>query len=202
MVRGVRLHADGFESLRLQAGVVDGKPILLRIPERILPRLSVRVAPDRGEQIVDERQDAGRRPEADRNGPSWPAARPERFDETSRFVDERDIGVAEPVNRLLAIADDENRRRQRIVGGAEPFAPALDELPHQLPLRAARVLEFVQEHVPMPGLEPQPGFRELVEVPQQLQRSLEHSGKIDERVRLERPLILAERDGEDPPDTA
>ena len=54
----------------------------------------------------------------------------------------------------------------------------------------------------MPGLEPQPGFRELVEVPQQLQRSLEHSGKIDERVRLERPLILAERDGEDPPDTA
>ena len=108
-----------------------------------------------------------------------------------RFVDHRDVGVAEPVDRLLPVADDEDRRRDRIGGGAEPFAPALTSWRDQLPLRAAGVLELVDEHVAMARFEPQAALGELVHVLEQLHRALEHAGKIEQRVRLERVLVLA-----------
>ena len=124
---------------------------------------------------------------------------PQLPDESGSFVDKGDIRVAKPVNRLLAIADDENRRRERIVGGSEPFTPARDQLPDQLPLRAARILEFVDQHVPVARLEPQPGLGKLVEILQQLDGAFDQTGKVDQRVVLERALIFGQRDGEDPP---
>ena len=50
--------------------------------------------------------------------------------------------------------------------------------------------------------EPEAALRELVHVLQQLDGALEHAGKIEQRVRLERALVLAQRDREDPPDAA
>ena len=69
-------------------------------------------------------------------------------------------------------------------------------------MRAARVLELVDQHVSIARLEAQPAFRELVEIVQQLDRALEHAGEVEERVRIERPLILAQRDREDAPHAA
>ena len=79
-----------------------------------------------------------------------------------------DVRVAEAVNRLLPIADDEDRWRDRVGGGAEAFAPAPDELTNELPLRAAGVLKLVDEDVAIARLQPQAAFSELVEVLQQL----------------------------------
>src|SRR5206468_8797994 len=157
------------------------------------------LADDVRKQIVDEGQNGGHRSEADRDRPARMAAWPELSDESGRFVDERDLRVAEPVNRLLAVADDKDRRREGIVRGPEPFAPARDQLPDQLPLRAARILEFVDEHMAVPRFEPQPRLGKLVEVFQQLERALDEAGKVDQRVVLERALIFGQRDGEDPP---
>ena len=44
--------------------------------------------------------------------------------------------------------------------------------------------------------------RELVHVLEQLDRALEDAGEIEQRVRVERVLILLQRDREDPPDAA
>src|SRR6185503_13114686 len=104
------------------------------------------------------------------------------------------VRVAESVDRLLSVADNEDRRTDGIVGDAESFAPAPDQLQDEIPLRAARVLEFVDEHVPMARFEPQTALRELVEVLQQRDRAIEKTGKIHEAVRVERPLILRQRD--------
>ena len=84
----------------------------------------------------------------------------------------------------------------------KPFAPAPHELRDELPLRAARVLELVDEHVLVARFEPVAAPRELVHLLQQLDCALEHAGEIEQRVRIERPLVLMQRDGEDPPDAA
>ena len=84
----------------------------------------------------------------------------------------------------------------------KPFAPALHELAHQLPLRAARVLELVHQHVAMTRLEPETALGELVHLLEQLDGALEHAGEIEQRVRIERVLVLPQRDREDPPDAA
>ena len=176
----------------------------LAVAKRVPPRRGVgRVAvDDRGEHLVDERQDAGRRSEADRDRLPRRAVGPQRVDEPRRLVHHRDVGVAEPVDRLLAVADDEDRRRDRIGGRAEAFAPALHELAHQLPLRAAGVLEFVDEDVAMARFEAEAALGELVHVLEQLDRALEHAGEVEQRVRLQRVLVLPHRDREDPPDPA
>ena len=200
----IRRRLDGLgrnDAQRITAAaVVNGKPILLCIAEGIVARACGLVASDLVEQLVDERENLRRGSEADRDRLSWPALGPEPFDELRRFVDERDVGVAKAVDRLLAIAHDENRRRNGIVGGAESFTPALDELPDQLPLRAARVLEFVDEDVAVPRFEPQTALGELVEILEQLHRALEDAGEVDERMGIERALILTDRHREDPPD--
>ena len=43
-----------------------------------------------------------------------------------------------PVDRLLAIADDEDRRLDGIGGRTEPLTPVAHQLRHELPLRPAR----------------------------------------------------------------
>src|SRR5207245_2690367 len=81
------------------------------------------------------------------------------------------------VDGLLAIADHEDGREKRVGRGAEAFAPSSDELGHQLPLCAARVLKFVDEHVAVAALQPKTTQRELVEVLQQADGSFEHAAE-------------------------
>ena len=87
-------------------------------------------------------------------------------------------------------------------GEPEPFAPRLDQQRDQLPLRAAGVLELVDEHVVIARLEPEAALRELVHLPQQLERALEHVGEVEDRALVERPPVLRQRDREHPPDAA
>ena len=51
----------------------------------------------------------------------------------------------------------------------------------------------------MARFEAQTALGEFVHVLQQLHRALEHAGKIEQRVRFERVLVLLERDRENPP---
>src|ERR1041384_4651466 len=77
-----------------------------------------------------------------------------RLDVPPRIVKDRHVGVTEGVDGLLAIADDEDRGGDRTGGGKTgAFAPGLHQQRDQLPLRAARVLEFVDEHVVIARLE-------------------------------------------------
>jgi hypothetical protein len=103
---------------------------------------------------------------------------------------------------LFPVADDEDGGCNRIARRAEAFAPALDELPDQLPLRAAGVLKLVHQHMTVARLEPQAALRELIHILQQLDGPLEHPGEIEQRVRLQRVGVLLERDGENPPHAA
>ena len=82
--------------------------------------------------------------------------------------------------------------------GPEDASPApspqrLDQQRHELPLRAARVLELVDEHVVIARLEAVAALRELVHLPQQLERPLEHVCEIENRVRIQRAAVLASR---------
>ena len=87
-------------------------------------------------------------------------------------------------------------------GQAEPFSPGLDQERHELPLRAARVLELVDEHVVIARLETEAALRELVHLPQQIERALKDIGEIEHRALVERAPVLRERDREHPPDAA
>src|SRR5262249_41020498 len=82
------------------------------------------------------------------------------------------------------------------------LAPALDELPDELPLGAAGVLKLIHQQVPVAGLEAKAALGEFVHLLEQPHRTLEDAGEIEQRVRLERLLVLAQRDREDPPDAA
>ena len=69
-------------------------------------------------------------------------------------------------------------------------------------MRAARVLKFVDEHVTVARLQAVAALGELAHLLQQLDRAFEHAGEVEQRVRVERPLIFAQRDRENPPDAA
>ena len=127
------------------------------------------------------------------------AVGPKRFNEARRVLQYCDFGVAKAVDRLLAIAHDEDRRLERVGRCAEAFTPAPDQLRHQFPLRAARVLELVHQHVVVARLEAVAAARELVHLLQQMDRPLEHAGEIEQGVRLQRLLIGRQRHGEDAP---
>src|ERR1041385_6461459 len=108
------------------------------------------IAADLAEQVVHEREQPWDGAEAARDRSAARGAGPQRVDEAARFLQHRDLGVAEAVDGLLAIADDEDRRLRR---DAEAFAPGLHQEGDQLPLLAAGVLELVDEHVVVPALE-------------------------------------------------
>ena len=99
--------------------------------------------------------------------------------------------MPEPVNRLLAVADDEDRRRR--VGDALAFTPRIDQQLHEPPLQAAGVLELVDEHVVIPRLELQSTPRELFLPRQERNRTRQHSGEVEQRVLLEQPLVACRR---------
>ena len=124
-------------------------------------------------------------------------AGPQRLDVAAGLLQDRDVRVAESVNRLLAVADDEDGRAGR---QAEPLAPRLHQERHELPLRPARVLELVHQHVVVAGLEAITALRELVHLAQQIQRALQDVREIEHRALVERAPVLRQRDREHPPD--
>ena len=74
--------------------------------------------------------------------------------------------MAKPIDGLLAVADDEDRRWR--VRRAFAFAPGVDQQLDELPLEPAGVLELVDEHVVVARLELQPAPRELLLPAEQL----------------------------------
>ena len=96
------------------------------------------------------------------------------------ILQHRDFRVAESIDRLLAVADDEDRR---IRDESEPFTPGFDQQRDQLPLRAARVLELVDQDVVISRFETEAALGEFIHPAQQLQRPLEDVGEIQHRAR-------------------
>ena len=103
------------------------------------------------------------------------AVRAKRADESGGLIEHRNVRVPKAVDRLLSIADDEDRRGKRVGRGAEALAPAPDQVRDEIPLRPARVLELVDEHVAVPRFELVAALRELVHLLEQLDRPLEHA---------------------------
>ena len=77
-------------------------------------------------------------------------------------------------------------------------APGAHQLADQPPLRAARVLELVDQHVLVARFESIPAARELLHLPEQLQRALEQIGEIEHAVLVERAAVFVLRDREQP----
>ena len=143
------------------------------------------------------------RPKAARDRAPHVAIRAESVQVPRRLAQHGDVGVAKAVDRLLAIADDEDGGRERTrVGQPGALAPGLDQQRHQFPLRAARVLELVHEHVVVARLEPVAALRELLHLPQQVERAQQQIREIEHGVRVERPAVLRLGDAEHPPDAA
>ncbi len=144
------------------------KSIRFRIGEVVRADSRLR---DFSEQVVHELQELWKRAEAATNRSSWASGRPETLDVPRGLLHHGDVGVAEPVNRLLSIADDENGRLGR---EAHPLSPGLNQERHQLPLRTAGVLEFVNEHVVVSRLQSESALRELVHLTKQVERTLQN----------------------------
>ena len=105
---------------------------------------------------------------------------PQPIDEARRFVHDGDVRVAESVDGLLAIADEEDgRHERRAFGDAAALSPRSDQQRDQRPLRPARVLELVEQYVVISPLEPIPAARELVHLREQRQRLRERLGKVE-----------------------
>ena len=83
-----------------------------------------------------------------------------------------------------------------------PSPQDCDQQRHELPLRAAGVLELVHEHVVVARLEAVPALRELLHLPQQVERAQQHVGEVEHGVGVERPPVLGLGDAEHPPDSA
>jgi hypothetical protein len=145
---------------------LDRKRVLLAETKRVAPLF---IFFDFREHVVRKRQQPRHRAETLRNRPTRVMVRAQPVNKRPGFVHHRDIGVAKPINRLLAIADEKNRRRQRTLRDAAAFGPRPDEQRHQRPLGAARVLELVEQHVVITSLEPVAASRELVHLRQQRQ---------------------------------
>ena len=87
-----------------------GKRSCFVVAERIAPR---RRLVDVVADVVDEREQRRHRAEAARDRPPHVAAGPQRLEVPAGLAQHRDVGVAEAVDRLLAVADDEDRGLQR-----------------------------------------------------------------------------------------
>ena len=176
---------------------VDREPVVVGEPEGVP---AGRLLVDGREQVVDEAEQLRPGAKAVRD-PLAHALRPvraQRRDRGAGFLDHRDVGVPETVDRLLAVADHEDAGRQRgVVHQPAAFAPRLHEQRDQLPLGAAGVLELVDEHVVIARLEPVPGARELVHPAQQVDGALEDVGEVEQRARLELAAILGHADVEE-----
>ena len=115
-------------------------------------------------QVVDERR-AAAAPIGSCARSSAGRRRPGRSISRCRAasLQHRHVGIAEAVDRLLAVADDEDRRLERArCARPAPSPHDCDEQRHQLPLRAAGVLELVHQHVVIARFEPVAALRELL----------------------------------------
>ena len=116
-------------------------------------------------------------------------------DERAGLVHDGHVGVAEPVNRLLPIAHEKNRGRERSpFGNADALTPRSNEQGHERPLGAARILKLVEQHVVIAPLESVPAPRELVHLREQRQRLGERLRKVEDAVRIERLPVFSQRD--------
>ena len=201
-VIGDRRRGDDAERVGLQAPAArSGNRVLLAEAECVAPRLRLSRFP-RNTSFANASSCGTARKLfeiARRESRSGAQA----IDERAGLVHDRDIGVAEPVDRLLAIADEKNRRHERrALGDAAALAPRSDQQRDELPLRPARVLKLVEQHVVIAPLEPVAAARELVHLRQQRQRLRERLRKIEHAVRVERLAIFAEGDLVDAPDAS
>ena len=196
---GLRLPGSGLLNIGLQRESIE-----LAVPERV--GTACLVAFNRAEHIVDEPEQRRHRPEADGQRTPRPSGiaqlGAQGGDEPCGLVEQGDLGVAKPVNRLLAIADDEDRGRQRVGRRAQPFAPTSYQLLHQIPLRPARVLKLIDEHVVVPRLQAVSAAGELVHPFQQVDGPFEHARKIEERAGVEGVAVLGGGHRKHPPDAA
>ena len=170
----------------------DRKSLRVGVPKTEIPwGRRGHLRPERvhkGEQLRHGAKAAG-----DRAPPRRAAA--ERPNLPGGLVEQRDLRLPEAIDRLLPIADHEDRRRR--VGRPFALAPGLDEELDEPPLLAARVLKLVDEHVVIAGLELQSAARELLLAREQRDGPIEHAGKVEERVLGEERLIGARRDNQD-----
>ena len=151
------------------------------------------------ERVVHELEQLGHGSKASRDRTARAARRPQRIDVSAGLLQDRDVRVAESINRLLAVPDDEDGRAGC---QAEPLTPGLHQERHELPLRAARILELVHQHVVVARLEAITALSELVHLTQQIQRALKDVREIEHRALVERAPVLRQGDREHPPDAA
>ena len=108
-----------------------------------------------------------------------------------------DVGIAKAVDRLLAVADHEDRRLERQVVRQPPsLAPRLHQLPDQPPLRVARVLKLVDQQVVIARFEQKAALRELAHRAEEVEGARQRFGEIHDRVLIERAPVFLSGDGE------
>src|SRR6185436_2930704 len=106
-----------------------------------------------------------------------------------------------PVDRLLPIADDEDRRGERAgMREAGSFAPGLHEQRYQLPLGAACVLKFVNEDVVIARFETEAALRKLLHLSQEINRLEQHVREIEQGAGIECAPVFQFGDAKHPPD--
>jgi hypothetical protein len=167
--RRIRRHqAERVGLLRRQVSV-NREAILLLKPKSIPPS---RRLIDVGTHVVDEREQSRDGTETARNDATDVAVRTQGGQIAACLVQHGDIRVAEAVNGLLPVANDEDGRLERTrMGQAEALAPGLHQQRHELPLCTARVLELVDEDVVISRLEAVPALSEFVHLAQQFERA-------------------------------
>ena len=139
---------------------LNGEAILLLVHKGVG---SIGKLRDRVTEIVDERQERRNGAEAARDRATHVSTWPEPPHVVAGHAEQRDVGIAESVDRLLSIAHDEDRRRQRAgVCEPRPFTPRLHEQRHELPLRTTRILKLVDQDMVIPRFQAEATLRELL----------------------------------------
>src|SRR5262245_51898661 len=152
---GLRLRLVGYRTYQPQrialAWLVrHRKHVVVVVAKCVTPRGSFF---DGGKQIVGKCEQLTHGSKAARDRRPHLSNRPQRLDETRCFVEDSHLCVAKSIDRLLAVADDEDRRRSLAPNQAKPLGPRPDQQLDQLPLGAAGVLELVDEYMVITRLE-------------------------------------------------
>ena len=100
---------------------IDGETVRFVVLEIVSPPGA---AAHLGKQLVDEREQFRHGAKTPRDRSSSTRSRTQPVDEAAGFLENGDLRVAEPIDRLLAIADDEDGGVRR---ESEPLAPRLDQ---------------------------------------------------------------------------
>ena len=197
---GIGVAHDHANRLGTSRPVIDHR-------ERIVLGIAKGIGPigrllDIDEDVVHKRQQFLHRAIAAGDGGARHPLRPQRLDEAARGIEHRHFGVAEAIDRLLPVSDDEDGGGDGAVGHAVAGGPRADQLTDQLPLRAAGVLELIHQYVFVARLEPVAAARELLHLPQQLQGAFEQVRKVEDTVLIEGPAVLILRNREQAADAS